>query len=52
MKIVATALVLLVCILPASDVSAQTSEAAIAFGNRHAVALKTNGEVLTWGENV
>ena len=25
---------------------------AIAFGARHAVALKTNGDVLTWGENV
>lgn len=32
--------------------AAQGSAAAIAFGNRHAVALRTNGEVLTWGENV
>ena len=27
-------------------------EPTIAFGARHAVALKTNGDVLTWGENV
>jgi alpha-tubulin suppressor-like RCC1 family protein len=32
--------------------TAQVGAAAIAFGNRHAVALRTNGEVLTWGENV
>ena len=31
---------------------AQSTDAAIAFGNRHAVALRTNGDVLTWGENV
>ena len=30
----------------------QTVTVAIAFGARHAVALKTNGDVLTWGENV
>jgi len=41
-----------VFLLPASNVTAQTSAAAVAFGNRHAVALRTNGEVLTWGENV
>jgi alpha-tubulin suppressor-like RCC1 family protein len=29
-----------------------TATAAVAFGTRHAVALRTNGEVLTWGENV
>ena len=32
--------------------SAQSPHAAIAFGNRHAVALLTNGDVLTWGENI
>lgn len=35
-----------------SDLLAQTTTAAVAFGTRHAVALRTNGEVLTWGENV
>lgn len=35
-----------------SDLFAQPATAAIAFGTRHAVALRTNGEVLTWGENV
>ena len=33
-------------------VRAQPVEPAIAFGARHAVALKTNGDVVTWGENV
>lgn len=35
-----------------SQPSAQQPTAAVAFGNRHAVALKSNGEVFTWGENV
>jgi alpha-tubulin suppressor-like RCC1 family protein len=38
--------------VPSSHVTAQSSDAAFAFGNRHAVALRTNGELLTWGENV
>ena len=43
---------LIVCLLPSSVVTAQSPGAAIAFGNHHAVALRTNGDVLTWGENV
>ena len=31
---------------------AQTDTPAIAFGGRHAVALRTNGDVVTWGENI
>ncbi|HEX8029317.1 MAG TPA: hypothetical protein VF491_12675 [Vicinamibacterales bacterium] len=45
-------LVLIACQFPSSIVVAQGPEAAIAFGNRHAVALRSNGDVLTWGENV
>ena len=33
-------------------VSAQSDTRAIAFGTRHAVALRNNGDVLTWGDNV
>ena len=33
-------------------VSAQAGAPAIAFGSKHAVALRTNGDVLTWGNNV
>jgi hypothetical protein len=33
-------------------VSAQTDISAVVFGTRHAVALKNNGDVLTWGDNV
>ena len=33
-------------------VSAQTDVANIAFGTRHAVVLKNNGDVFTWGDNV
>ena len=42
----------LVFCFSAANAAAQGSEAALAFGNRHAVALRTNGEVLTLGENV
>ncbi len=35
-----------------STPAAQSTDVAIALGNRHAVALKSNGDVLTWGENV
>ena len=42
----------LIFTLTVLDSFAQTSAAAIALGNRHAVALRTNGEVLTWGENL
>lgn len=38
--------------LSAAQPAAQAGSAAIALGNRHAVALRTNGEVITWGENV
>src|SRR5687768_11486617 len=43
---------LVIFLASASNGLAQSAEAAIAFGNRHAVALRTNGEVLTWGENL
>ena len=32
--------------------SAYAADAAIAFGAKHAIALRTNGDVLTWGDNV
>ena len=46
--------VLLVLMLPAleSVVSAQADTRMVVFGTRHAVALKNNGDVFTWGENV
>ena len=43
---------LVIFLASASNAMAQSAEAAIALGNRHAVALRTNGEVLTWGENI
>jgi alpha-tubulin suppressor-like RCC1 family protein len=46
------ALLLLIIVACPSNAAAQNTDAAIAFGNRHAVALRTNGDVLTWGENV
>ena len=46
------ACLLAVIALSVADVAAQPATAAVAFGTRHAVALRTNGEVLTWGENV
>ena len=39
-------------LVSSSNAIAQSPNASIAFGNRHAVALLTNGDVLTWGENV
>ena len=39
-------------LVSSSNAIAQNTNASIAFGNRHAVALLTNGDVLTWGENV
>jgi hypothetical protein len=44
--------ILAVFLLSTSNPAAQSADAAVAFGSRHAVALRTNGEVLTWGENV
>jgi alpha-tubulin suppressor-like RCC1 family protein len=32
--------------------TAAAAEPAVAFGTKHAVALRTNGDVLTWGDNV
>ena len=52
MKSFACVFLLLVFVVSASTVTAQSFDAAVVFGNRHAVALRTNGEVLTWGENV
>jgi alpha-tubulin suppressor-like RCC1 family protein len=42
----------LTVLVAASSAAAQAVGPAVAFGTRHAVALRTNGEVLTWGENV
>lgn len=53
MKFAGLVLVAPLCVAIApSQLSAQAGPAAVAFGNRHAVALRTNGDVLTWGENV
>ena len=35
-----------------AQAAAQGVEASVAFGTKHAVALRTNGDVLTWGDNV
>ena len=45
---------LLVLMLPslAPAVSAQADTRMVVFGTRHAVALRNNGDVFTWGENV
>jgi len=43
--------IVLTFLAPATP-SAQADTAQIAFGGRHAVALRTNGEVITWGNNV
>lgn len=32
--------------------AAQTTSPTVAFGNKHGVALRDNGDVLTWGDNV
>ncbi len=47
-----TRLVTVLLVLVATSPSAQSDSAQIAFGARHAVALRTNGEVVTWGNNV
>ena len=46
--------VLIILMLPSLGpvVSAQADSSMVVFGTRHAVALKNNGDVLTWGENV
>ena len=46
--------VLMILMLPSlrPAVSAQAGIGAVVFGTRHAVALKNNGDVLTWGDNV
>jgi hypothetical protein len=46
--------VLMVVLLPSLQpvVSAQEETRMVVFGTRHAVALKNNGDVLTWGDNV
>jgi len=45
-------LLALVLWLPVNAAVAQTDTGQIAFGGRHAIALRTNGEVVTWGNNV
>jgi alpha-tubulin suppressor-like RCC1 family protein len=52
MNHVAAASLLAALALTPATVFSQTTTPAVAFGSRHAVALRTNGEVLTWGENV
>lgn len=49
---VAVVLSLLASCFSFSPARAQDTTAALALGNRHAVALRTSGEVLTWGENI
>ena len=46
--------VLMILVLPSLRpvVSAQADGSMVVFGTRHAVALKNNGDVLTWGDNV
>src|SRR6187402_2907860 len=53
-KIAFAGAVLLLLMLPSLEpvVSAQADTRMVVFGTRHAVALKNNGDVLTWGENV
>jgi alpha-tubulin suppressor-like RCC1 family protein len=46
-----TFLSLLVLALPVTAAS-QTVAGQVAFGVRHAIALRTNGDVITWGNNV
>lgn len=53
-RVIAIALVVLAPHLAVAQPAppAEAIAPAIAFGARHAVALKTNGDVMTWGENV
>jgi alpha-tubulin suppressor-like RCC1 family protein len=51
-SIAVAALVLLTLPSFESGVSAQADTRTVVFGTRHAVALKNNGDVLTWGDNV
>jgi hypothetical protein len=48
----ASALFALTVLAAPPDAAAQAVSPAIAFGTRHAVALRSNGDVLTWGDNV
>ena len=47
-----TTFVFVVVLLLPSAAAAQADSAQIAFGARHAVALRNNGEIVTWGNNV
>lgn len=51
-RVSATGVLALLCLGAARDASAQVASGSIAFGARHAVALRVNGEVVTWGENI
>lgn len=42
----------LVVLIHATAASAQPETAAVVFGARHALALRTNGDVVSWGDNV
>ena len=42
------AVALLLCVIPVAA-TAEPRSPMVAFGSRHAVALRDNGEVLTWG---
>ena len=55
MRVAATtvcSVLLLVFCFSAAGTVAQADAPQIAFGGRHAVALRTNGEIVTWGNNV
>ena len=51
-SIIAMAVMILLLPLVRPDVSAQSDTRMVVFGTRHAVALKNNGDVFTWGDNV
>jgi alpha-tubulin suppressor-like RCC1 family protein len=46
------AAVVLLCTVLSGRAGAETRSPMVAFGSRHAVALRDNGDVLTWGDNV
>ena len=50
--IISAALLLTVLLFFSATPAAQADSAQIAFGARHAIALRTNGEIFTWGNNV
>lgn len=49
---VPTVVAVLFPLLAATGAAAETPTPSIAFGTRHAVVLRSNGDVMTWGDNV